>query len=57
MKRYWRNQKGQHTIFIVLERHDTVLREVMWRALEKKESKIADMRAIKDSYKGAASSV
>ena len=57
MKRYQTNREDLHLVFIDLEKaYDRVPRKILWKALEKKEVRIAYIRAIQDMYEGASSS-
>ncbi|KAF1898159.1 hypothetical protein Lal_00032924 [Lupinus albus] len=53
MKRYQRSQWDLHMVFINLKMmYDKVFREVLWKALEKKDVLIIYIRAIKVMYDG-----
>jgi len=55
---YRKTKVDLHTMFIDLEKaHDRVLREMLWRCLEKKGVSPEYIRVIKDMYEGGRTSV
>ncbi|KAH1210522.1 LINE-1 retrotransposable element ORF2 protein [Glycine max] len=58
MEQYRMDQQDLHLIFIDLEKaYDRVLREILWKALEKKGVRVAYIRAIQDMYDRVSTSV
>ncbi|PKA65711.1 integrator complex subunit 11 [Apostasia shenzhenica] len=58
MEKFKERKENIHLIFIDLEKaYDKVLREVLWRVLEKKEICTAYIQVIKDMYEGAVTCV
>ncbi|KAL5157078.1 Outer envelope protein 64, mitochondrial [Glycine soja] len=58
MEQYRMAQQDLHLIFIDLEKaYDRVLREILWKALEKKGVRVAYIRAIQDMYDRVSTSV